>query len=344
MVQEKQREIEELQDEIEIILSVKDNISSEEIENFVTAFELLSESDVRNRISEITGDESYLQVSSHENKIIETCEIENLINEQHTEIQEVLEVKSEKLVDENLKDDEIHNEKLIAEKEKQNQYIKQYNFDENNIPEVNFIKGEIKYNQISVEWGWPEGVNKVIVCYRMDKFPSGPLDSSAIQLEDNREQCDETGNYVINKAIEGNYYFCVYTVFQLEEKTIFSQGMRRLIVNKAPWEIFYEIKIKRTLLGKLKSAELILSTNERELNLPQLVLVGKMGNMPIFKSEGENIFTTDYQTLTNNNPLAYPLPIENIGRNMYVKLFFLDDNNSKLYRIISPGKDKMYFK
>ena len=61
MIDEKQRELHELTDEVEIILSVKDNISHEEIDNLVNKFHLLSEYDIRKKIEEITGDSAYIQ-------------------------------------------------------------------------------------------------------------------------------------------------------------------------------------------------------------------------------------------------------------------------------------------
>ena len=172
----------------------------------------------------------------------------------------------------------------------------------------------------------------------------GPTDSCALQVLMKKEGNDEIGDHIIHKVIEGNYYFCIYSVVDYNEKRLFSEGQRRLVVNKTPSEIFYEIKRKRNLLGKLKAVELILSTTDKEINLPQLALVGKFGNMPLQKSDGKSVFSTDYQTITNDKSVALNLPIENISRNMYVKLFFLDDSNSKLYRIISPAKEKLYFK
>lgn len=382
MIDGKQRELEELTEEMEIILSVKDDISYEEICNLVNKFSLLSEYDIRKKIEELTGDHTYIQEfinkvneetsnvptklqekqnsldmnSGASNASESNSYEEDLVDEESDMDKDVtdsldLEIKKESdRIPETIDKEEIEVDNSnfsseIAEKyEPQTENVEKIIFDEDNIPEVSFVKAEIKYSQLSLEWGWPDGVDKVILCYRMDKFPVGPKDSSASQVSIKRENGLENGDYIIQKVIEGNYYFSIYTYVEQEGKMLFSNGQRRLVVNKAPSEVFYEIKIKKSLLGKLKAAELAFYTKTKEINLPQFVLVGRVGNMPLQKSDGEAVFTTDYQTITKDKGININLPIEKIGKNMYVKLFFLDDSNSKVYRIVSPAKEKLYFK
>lgn len=349
MIDEKQQELEELSDEIEIILSVKDNISNEEIYNFTNKFHLLSENDIRTRIKEITGDLTYINEFNNEDSLEITSakeKIDNLIDPIITKIANEYSSLEEKDKEED-KDNELDinfESETIIESIPQNEIRERIIFTEDDIPEVTFVKADTKYGQLSLEWGWPDGTEKVLISYRTDRFPIGASDSCASQILINREDNAENGGYIIHKVIEGNYYFCIYIVAEYDQKKIFSEGTRRLVVNKRPSEIFYEIRRRKTILGKLKGIELILSATDKEVNLPQLVLVSKHGNMPLQKSDGETIFQTDYQTIGLDKTAALELPVKNIGKNMYVKLFFLDDSNSKLYRIISPAKERLYFK
>ncbi|WP_368491023.1 hypothetical protein [Clostridium sp. BJN0013] len=334
MEEKKQRELEELSDEVDIILSYKDTISTEEINNFVNKFSLLSEYEIREKIKELTGDSLYIQES--DDKAIEEKQYEDI---KKIEIMESTE--------EDLKPHNNASQDSEAKSMSENEPF--YNtpeevFDINNIPEVSFVKAEVKYGQLSLEWGWPRGINKVMLCYRMDRFPSGYKDSSAHQILIEKKDPSSAGDYIMDRVVEGNYYFSIYTLVECGGKMIFSQGQRRLVINKIPQEIFYEIKIRRNILGKLKSAELILSTDKKEINVPPLVLIGRVGNMPLQKSQGETLVTTDYQTFTKNERLSFPISTDSIGRNMYAKLFFVEDINSKMYRIISPAKNKLYFK
>lgn len=334
MEEKKQRELEELSDEVDIILSYKDTISTEEINNFVNKFSLLSEYEIREKIKELTGDSLYIQES--DGKAIE--------EKQYEDIKKIEVMES---TEEDLKPHNNASQDSEAKSMSENELF--YNtpeevFDINNIPEVSFVRAEVKYGQLSLEWGWPRGINKVMLCYRMDKFSLSSKDSSAHHILIEREAGSSEGDYTMDRVVEGNYYFSIYTLVEHGKKMIFSQGQRRLVVNKIPEEIFYEIKIKRNILGKLKTAELVLSTDKKEINVPPLVLIGRAGNMPLQKSQGENLITTDYETLIKDESLSFTIPTDSIGRNMYVKLFFIEDVNSKMYRIISPAKDKLYFK
>lgn len=342
MIDENQQELQELTDEVEIILSVKDNISHEEIDNFVNKFNSLSEYNVRKKIGEITGDSTYIQNFIDKTNEIVSSNQGDTQNDTSEKI-DALETASVFLEAQDTINTGVVESTMIEDKI-QDKNIENSVFSEGNIPEVSFIKADIKYGQLSLEWGWPEGISKAIICYRMDRFPIGPTDCCASQFMVKREYDDEKGEYLIHKAVEGNYYFCIYISADCNGKTLYSDGQRRLVVNKIPSEIFYEIRHKKSLLGKLKGAEIVLSTTDKEINLPQLELVGKFGNMPLQKSDGKSILNIDYQTITTDKSITLNLPIENIGRNMYVKLFFLDDSNSKLYRIISPAKEKLYFK
>lgn len=375
MFDEKERELKELTEEIEIILSVKEDISPVEISNLLNKFSLLSEYDIRKKIEGLTGDHTYIQefikkvneetsnvpTKPHENKSI--IDLDNTgipkLNENEEKLldEEFKEGKSEiDYLDSDIKKESdkeaesIEKEKIKPSNEIDNhkeslvETSRKIIFDEENIPEVSFIKAEIKYGQLSFEWGWPEGIDNVLLCYRMDKYPVGTTDSSASQILISRKANLKTGVYTIQKVIEGNYYFAIYTFVEQEGRRLFSSGQKRLVVNKAPSEIFYEIKMKKSLFGKLKGAELALYTKGKEINLPQFVLIGRLANIPLQKSDGEEIFTTDYQTLSKNQGINIQLPIEKIEKNMYVKLFFLDDSNSKVYRIVSPAKEKLHMK
>ncbi len=361
METEKEQEIQELVEEIEIILSIKDDISKEEIENFQSKFSLLSEQDIRKKIWEITKNDMYITEMQHKDEKQSNDEIyiekkeetspvnleseHKKINNEESQSEEIklndkdIKVELEEAENHNFQIETYDDENVIQQSKTMNEII-----DETNIPEVSFVKAEIKYGQLSLEWGWNERIDKVLICYRMDKFPTGPKDGAAFQLVVTKEDNSETGSYIINKVNEGNYYFAIYVIANCNEKNFFSKAQRRLVTNKEPSEIFYEMKVKKNILGKVKNVEIVLSTDEKEINLPQLVLIGKFGNIPIQKSDGESILNIDYDVVTNDDLISFQIPIENLTKNMYVKLFFVDDSNSKLYRIISPSKENLHFK
>lgn len=382
---DKEKQMEELCEEIDIILSVKDYISDVEINNFLQTFNLISENELREKLTALTGNENYINnkksVNNYEgedegskNKLY-VCNDNDVSNEEKILDEEKQEIEEITYVDKSLNNtmDESHEEEtveqaLLKPKDRQeidNNVIDKFNKEEikeildvddeeteeivevvdiDNIEDLTVIRGECKYGQLSVEWDWPKNVKKVLVAYRFDRFPEGPKDNSSFKSIISREKSAKSGFFTVDKAEAGDYYFSVFVLIECDGKQFFSKGQRRLITNRKPADIYYKFKINRTLFGKMKAAQIILSTDELNVELPQTVLVAKKGNIPMFKSEGEVIYTIDYQTLNNGRELLINIPIDYIGNNLYVKLFFLDDSNNKIYRIVCPTKENLYIK
>ncbi|MGV8982494.1 hypothetical protein [Clostridium sp.] len=341
----KHKEINDLKEEIEIILSIKDEISDEEINNFVDSFPSLTESEVREKIAEITDDDEYLieEVNIEEQfdekqrntqnmslEIAEIAEVETIIEHSQIKKEQVEQITINKI------------EKSKDSEEKSEQTVETLN---TMLTDIAAIVGEVKHNKLSLQWQWPEKANRVKVVYRGDSFSKSANDSSAVANIIKREKDETTGVFVIDKIIEGNYYFTFYVMAEINGQFFYSAGKRRLIVNKKPIEIYYNLKIKRSLLGKLKSAEIIFSMEEEgEIKLPAITAIGKRGNMPIQKSDGDDMHIFNEVVITKNKRSVFDFPIEAIQNNMYIKLFVMNDKESTRYRIISPAREKLYFK
>ena len=345
----KDKEINDLKEEIEVIFSIKDELSNEEITNFVDSFPSLTEKEIRGEIAEITNNDEYLieEVNIEENteeqfnekqmniqnKTFEKSEITEIetINE-HSEIkkEEVQQIIINK-IEESTTKNEIQIETIVELK--------------STLIDIAAIVGEVKHNQLSLKWQWPEKVNKIKVVYRGDCFAKSAEDSSAVVSVIKKEKDESTGTFVIDRISEGNYYFTIYAMAEINDKVFYSGGKRRLMVNKKPIEVYYDLKIKRSLLGKLKSAEIMFSMEEdEEIKLPAITVIGKKGNMPIQKSDGEDMCIFNDVVLSKNKPCCLEFPIKLIQNNMYIKLFVVNDKESRRYRIISPAREKLYFK
>ncbi|MCB2299030.1 hypothetical protein [Clostridium tagluense] len=337
----KYKEINDLKEEIEIILSIKDELSNEEINNFVDSFPSLTEKEIREKIAEITNNNEYL---------IEEVNIEEQFEEKPINLQKESFEKCEIAESEEIKEEEEQVQQIIinkiqeseAENERQIETVEELN---STLIDIAAIVGEVKHNQLCLQWQWPEKANKIKVVYRGDSFPKSAEDSSAATSVIKREKDENTGTFVIDRISEGNYYFTIYVMAEMNDKVFYSQGKRRLIVNKKPIEIYYNLKIKRSLLGKIKSAEIMFSMEEEgEVKLPAITVIGKRGNMPIQKLDGDDIYTFNEVVITKNKPSVFEFPVESIKNNMYIKLFVMNDKESIRYRIISPAREKLYFK
>ncbi|MGH4122403.1 MAG: hypothetical protein ACREV6_05685 [Clostridium sp.] len=338
----KYKEINDLKEEIEIILSIKDELSNEEINNFVDSFPSLTEKEIRGTIAEITNNNEYL---------IEEVNIEEQLEEKQINMQNKAFKKSEITEIEAIKGEEEEEAQQIIinriqdsepEPEIQIETVEELN---STLIDIAAIVGEVKHNQLCLQWQWPEKANKIKVIYRGDSFAKSAEDSSAVASIIKREKDESTGTFVIDRIPEGNYYFTIYVMAEMNDKIFYSEGKRRLMVSKKPIEIYYDLKIKRSLLGKLKSAEIMFSMEEKgEIKLPAITVIGKKGNMPIQKSDGDDICTFNDVVISKNKPCVFEFPLESIKNNMYIKLFVMNDKESTRYRIISPAREKLYFK
>lgn len=356
----KEKIISELRDEIEVVLSVKDEITQDEINNFKEEFPMITEEEIRKEISKLTKDEKYIQKCSEEIDDVKKYKIkENSGNQEDTSLNDTIRIDRNKIKDAilklkneesyNNKDTEIDEDIKIKEIKELNEVpygVKEVEYIEpGRLPEnIKVIRGEVKYNQLSIDWDWPYGVHRVMILYRNDKFPAKVDDSSAVKIAVEKN-CGETiGQFIIHKIKDESYYFCVFPIIETDGEITYLEGKKRLIVSKAPNEIFYTLNVKKRLFGGIKTISIIFSTSVEEANMPPTVLIDKKGNIPVLKSDGEEIYKFDYIKLSKDESVEVELPVNIIKKNTYIKLFLDDERNSSMFRIIPPEKKELYFK
>lgn len=408
----KEKAIGELKDEIEVVLSIKDDITQDEINNFKEEFSMFTEKEIRQEISKLTQNEKYIEEYSENTNPCKQDEIENNMEEIDDVKEYKIGEKSESKEQENInlgdtiridrdkineailkfKSEEVANEEIHKENIEISDAIlisaikdveenlsvnktkvedeKNYDIDDDikikevkkpekvsyeakevediepgRLPEnIRVIRGEVKYNQLSIDWDWPYGVKKTLILYRNDKFPTKPDDSSAVKIIVEKNYGETIGQFTIHKIKEENYYFCVFPIIEDNGEINYLEGKKRLIVSKAPSEISYELKVKRKLFYGIKAVSIIFSTSSEEVNMPPTVLIAKKGNMPVFKSDGEEIYKFDYIKIGKHETVEVEIPINIIKKNTYIKLFLEDERNSSMFRIIPPAKRELYFK
>ncbi|MBC8061338.1 MAG: hypothetical protein H7Y18_11840 [Clostridiaceae bacterium] len=309
---ERELALNDIREEINIVLSIKNFISEEEMKSFREGFPMFTEMEIREQLVEITGDSSYIDNYDFQEEILQSNEkvIKNTCVLEQSEITETLDANK---VEENLKAENI-----------------------------TVIREEVKYNQLCIEWDWPVGVNKALVCYRNDKFPLKPEEKDCYKFTVEKGFQEKTGEFIINKLKDESYYFWVFPIIFENGDMKYLEGKKRLVVNKAVGQIYYELKVKKNLLRQVKSVKILLKTNEEELTLPPTVLVAKKGSVPIFKSDGNEIYRLDYTVIGKAKSVEIEVPQESIIKNTYIKLFIEDEKSSTLFRIIPPKKEQMY--
>lgn len=319
---EREQAIKDIEEEIDVVLSIKEYVSQEEIESLAESFKVLTEKDIRELLVKITGNSIYIDNWKYDNKITEKNEDSK--NEDITE-------ESENIIEEKV----IIEEKIVADITNIQPKV--------NAENITFIREEVKYNQLCIEWDWPIGIYKVLVCYRNDKFPLKPEDKDCNKILVEKHLEEKIGEFIINKLKEESYYFWIFPIINEDGNIKYLQGKKRLVVNKAIVEICYELKVKKSLLGTVKSVKILLKTNEEEVTLPPTVLVAKKGSVPIYKSDGNEVYKFDYIKIGKASSGEIDIPVDRISKNTYVKLFIEDEKSSGLFRIMPPKKEQMLY-
>ncbi len=209
------------------------------------------------------------------------------------------------------------------------------------IDDVSNLKGEVNSGRLYLEWQWPQGARRVLVAHGHDAHPSSPEDSSAGGEIVTREIYDRDSAYVIRKPLKRDYCFTVFVMGGEGDGTIYSTGARCLVPNAGIREILYEIKVSKSLFGKIKSARVVLMNHGDSVQMPETVLVKKTGRLPIRRSDGAIICRIKPFHLEEARPALFDISVKELSRNTYAKLYFKEGDNALKYRLMAPGKEKL---
>jgi hypothetical protein len=210
------------------------------------------------------------------------------------------------------------------------------------INEVTHLQGLLSYNKLYLEWKWPPGALQALVTYRHDTYPKTDQDSSVMRQFITKEAYDKAAAFVIYQPEDNNYYFTVFVVAGNEKNTMYSKGQQCLVEKSGYQDIFYEIKTKKGLFGKIHTIQLILKTRGDIVTLPEAILVRKKSDLPLRRTDGQIIYTLSNERIHTKSVLN--IPYQEIYKNSYVKLFFTDKKNEQKYRLVAPVKNKLFLK
>ena len=207
------------------------------------------------------------------------------------------------------------------------------------IDDVENLRGSISYGNIYLEWDWHQGAMTVVVAYRSDTYPVAHNDPKAVIKTFTKRQYERESGFVVKNPEAQDYYFTVFVVADEDVNKIYSAGQQCSLSNAEAQEIHYEVKISKSIFGKT-SAELILWSSDGNVNMPEAVLVKRVGNLPHEKSAGTVICTVPQGTEIGKRPVKFEIPIQELKKKGYAKLFLVDGGLAKQFRLLSP-KEKL---
>ncbi len=186
--------------------------------------------------------------------------------------------------------------------------------------------------EMYVSFAWPQGVERCLVVYRMDTWPGALDDPYAHQAECSRKQYEANQGVLIRNPEAGTYYAQVYVYLEKDGRRICSEGVKARFDNRPQMDVFYSFEYKKPGLFHKKTALLFTVEISGCCVLPPFVIVGKYKGIPLKRSDGEAICIVAQATEIQEN-LTFEFDVPVIRAGMRLKMFFLDDQNYKNFKL-----------
>lgn len=209
------------------------------------------------------------------------------------------------------------------------------------IEDVTNLAGSLVGHKICLDWTWPKGAKKALVCYGYRSFPESPESQPSVQQTITEPDYQRRGGFILSNPERKPHFFTVFIAADSATGTIYSGGVNCTVSFGETADVYYEIKIKRSLFGKPKAAALQIYTVSESHHLPEAVLVKKANRLPLNGKDGDIICTIPAGTVIESNPTAFDIPMGTLRKGTYAKLFFRDAATGA-FRFMAPSKEKLH--
>lgn len=202
-------------------------------------------------------------------------------------------------------------------------------------PIIRDMTHSLDEDRVCLRWRWPEGIQAVYV-HKGLPVAQGAVeevpDEADLKLY-TREEYKASGGYRDRLEEIGQVQYTVYAGLIEEDElelVLQQDGRNRLTVNAGRARIFYTISQKNSLFRKYKSIQIEVMA-ETAIAQDVLCYVKKQGGYPANKEDG-----TMYQFLHDFAAGKNILPVIEVGKNDYVRLFFTDGRKyGQFYELIA---------
>jgi hypothetical protein len=208
------------------------------------------------------------------------------------------------------------------------------------ISEVSQLRHQMDQDKLYLEWSWPPGASQVLVTWRHDQYPDSPEDGDAVRKIVTPPEYERRKAFIL-KLEKTDYYFKLFVVAGETGREIYSAGESYSLSHREPQEIYYEVRIRKSLFGKIQSVELLLKTLGDDIFLPETVLVKKVDNLPLRRNDGTVVLKISPNTLVNRQGTVLPIPETEWQQNGYGRLFFTEDAQNTRYRLLTPARERL---
>lgn len=186
--------------------------------------------------------------------------------------------------------------------------------------------------EMYVNFTWPKKIDRSILVYRMDTYPTGIDDPLAHKVECSKRQYEANEGVLISNPAKGTFYAEVYTYFESDGHRVYSDACRALLSNEPQKTVFYTFKYKKPGFFNKKCTLTVEIETDGGCVFPAFAIVSKFKSTPLKRSDGDIVCTVSENTeITGNH--TFDFDISPLRAETRLKMFFLNDKNYKSFKI-----------
>ncbi len=186
--------------------------------------------------------------------------------------------------------------------------------------------------EMYVNFTWPKKIDRSVLVYRMDAYPSGIDDPLAHKVECSKRQYEANEGILISNPAKGTFYAEVYTYFESDGHRVYSEACRALLSNEPQKDVFYTFKYKKPSFFNKKCALTVEIETDGGCVFPAFAIVSKFKSIPLKCGDGDIVCTVSENTEIKGTR-TFEFDISPLRAETRLKMFFLNDKNYKSFKI-----------
>lgn len=186
--------------------------------------------------------------------------------------------------------------------------------------------------EMYVNFTWPKKIDRSVLVYRMDSYPTGVDDPLAHKVECSKRQYEANEGILISNPAKGTFYAEVYTYFEADGHRVYSDPCRALLSNEPQKDVFYTFKYKKPGFFNKKCTLTVDIETDGACVFPAFAIVSKFKSTPLKRSDGDIVCTVTENTEIKGSH-TFEFDISPLRAETRLKMFFLNDKNYKAFKI-----------
>ena len=183
-----------------------------------------------------------------------------------------------------------------------------------------------------VNFTWPKKIDRSLLVYRMDSYPTGIDDPLAHKIECSKRQYEANEGILISNPAKGTFYAEVYTYFESDGHRVYSDACRALLSNEPQKDVFYTLKYKKAGFFSKKCTLTVEIETEGACVFPAFAIVSKFKSTPLKRGDGDIVCTVNDSTEIKRSH-TFEFDVSPMKAETRLKMFFLNDKNYKSFKI-----------